>query len=791
MDPTWGKISASTQSYASENTGNNESNNSEGRNAAHFRTAKGTEGNICTRIMQREIGGRKHLYRLDQVSVEVVSKSVPDVDPLTIETLFSMALMQTNQCKEILPSLSAKLKVITNAAMKSANQEVAKLFISFELVEVLLDVLVLELFELRKLHETDQVSNREMLKCNPNYVETARLMMQLIYECIQMVPGYRMEHLRKKHRVLEVLFSLFGENNNHIHAFTTWVLEEIIVASTATAPVILNEIIGLPGLMAKLTGNQLFHFYHLISTLMSDVEFTASAHSSLEKHDQWLVNSTVNVSDINQKFLLSVPLFLEKMCTTLCQPMMHNFNRRRQVDFVTQFLTATLGLNNPDVNELLEQNMGGGGDNVFFQMTLFQEKTTRADLFLIVSLLLSGNSRDQVQTRLVDFQFMPKLHRVFKSIVWENPIQEHIHSEHHNMAGHEDCNPNTVIRIQFLRLIHSVADSHANRYYLLSSPEVKQLKALAVQKGLEVPKDLKDFDTTNLSHANIGILSEIVSLLKEESSSSCVRFWITRAMEAFLRGETQEIDQTFLLEKNLVEDTVELLVSSQPRVDTVAQGNFDFLSAIMRKNLSAFERCDRVLDCSAKFHRLIAAIDYSLVDSNMFIRCVMLTACEIRNTRPEYLHVLESSRLLNHFSKMQVCVEVAARMLSLLTVSTLSQENVSCLNTSLLVFIMANRIGELPKYLKAFSESSDGSEILCNFIELLEFWQVHYTLPMKKTDCRSLEMSSGVKFVEWMEVVKMLLNSDTTSPTSISHYLSPPQVHKFNNHPSMQPFRTS
>lgn len=36
-----------------------------------------------------------------------------------------------------------------------------------------------------------------------------------------------------------------------------------------------------------------------------------------------------------------------------------------------------------------------------------------------------------------------------------------------------------MIRIQFLRLIHAVADSHANRYFLLSLSEVNELKQSA------------------------------------------------------------------------------------------------------------------------------------------------------------------------------------------------------------------------------------------------------------------------------------------------------------------------
>jgi len=48
------------------------------------------------------------------------------------------------------------------------------------------------------------------------------------------------------------------------------------------------------------------------------------------------------------------------------------------------------------------------------------------------------------------------------------------------------------------------------------------------------------------------------------------------------------------------QDTVALLISDLPRYDMVVQGNFDFLSTMMRMNIAAFRRCEKVLDCTAK-----------------------------------------------------------------------------------------------------------------------------------------------------------------------------------------------
>jgi len=73
------------------------------------------------------------------------------------------------------------------------------------------------------------------------------------------------------------------------------------------------------------------------------------------------------------------------------------------------------------------------------------------------------------------------------------------------------------------------------------------------KKGLAVPDELRDLDIGALSRGERGILSYVIEQLKNESSTSCVRFWITRALEAFLRCETCPLNQSFLIRKRLVE----------------------------------------------------------------------------------------------------------------------------------------------------------------------------------------------------------------------------------------------
>ena len=111
-----------------------------------------------------------------------------------------------------------------------------------------------------------------------------------------------------------------------------------------------------------------------------------------------------------------------------------------------------------------------------------------------------------------------------------------------------------------------------------------------------------------------------------------------------------------------------------------------------------------------------------------------------------------------------------------------NQENICCLNTAVLVFVIADRRGTLqqlfdelracvrdPSCMEAlpFTPQPDAEETpladptacITNFLSLLTFWQTYYTT--RGRDKRGLTTSSGFRFVVWQRVVKHLMRPDT------------------------------
>ena len=70
------------------------------------------------------------------------------------------------------------------------------------------------------------------------------------------------------------------------------------------------------------------------------------------------------------------------------------------------------------------------------------------------------------------------------------------------------------------------------------------------------------------------------------------------------------------------------------------------------------------------------------------------------------MHVT-SNKLLAYFESFDRRILFICRMINTITIHNLSQENVSCLNTTRVVLLLANKRGLLPKYLKAIRDKSN------------------------------------------------------------------------------------
>ncbi len=174
---------------------------------------------------------------------------------------------------------------------------------------------------------------------------------------------------------------------------------------------------------------------------------------------------------------------------------------------------------------------------------------------------------------------------------------------------------------------------------------------------------------------------------------------------------------------------------------------------------------------------------------------------------------ISSNKLLSYFDLFDRRIALLCRMINTINIQNLSQENVSCLNTTLVLLMLANRRNQLPKYLRSIKSKSiemlltgdlntfanplatnagtsqflsnnrAGSsataaagpgpavplDLITNFRDLLIFWQSHYL--QKDKDCIGLEQNSRIDFCYWKHTVELLLDDNSKNNCSLSYYL--------------------
>ena len=108
--------------------------------------------------------------------------------------------------------------------------------------------------------------------------------------------------------------------------------------------------------------------------------------------------------------------------------------------------------------------------------------------------------------------------------------------------------------------------------------------------------------------------------------------------------------------------------------------------------------------------------------------------------------------------------------------------------------MLANRRGLMPKYLHAISVKSNELtatpttttphsnnnqqqqqqqqqlDLICNFKDLLAFWQKHYL--QRDKDFSGLEQNSKIEFAYWKSTVERLLEPSSQHPCSLNFYLN-------------------
>eukprot|EP00040_Diaphanoeca_grandis_P022110 m.118286 g.118286 ORF g.118286 m.118286 type:complete len:879 (+) comp28650_c0_seq3:163-2799(+) len=387
------------------------------------------------------------------------------------------------------------------------------------------------------------------------------------------------------------------------------------------------------------------------------------------------------------------------------------------------------------------------------------------DVLALLSVLCGGKCKQDVQKLLVMHGASAVLNYRFGSISWGNKCRRS------TLHGEEcDCDPDTRLKRQFLALTRHychTGNEHWKRRTMYSALELSHLRTLAEEYELEncefeeLPLDCQN----TLCQGNKGLLSRLAhTYMHEDCNEEDLRL-LAKSIEGYLRG-APTVDRLFLIKQGFLKSCVSNLLTeaaAENRQETL-QSLLDLLGALVKNSSIALNILDDLL-CDTQFEAIMSLVTSNLIGSNVFLRALCLTVHR-SNVRQR------TSRFAKFLSFHNNKINLVSDLIMSVSIADLSNENICCVTTCLMFFVIARREGNLLalfKGLRCRDGIYPGALVLNSYISLVNFWKRLYQHQGRQSDCQSLEMCSGIGMQEWLQTVEMLLDDDRTN-TSLLHW---------------------
>ncbi|KAJ1489615.1 hypothetical protein T484DRAFT_1603400, partial [Baffinella frigidus] len=282
----------------------------------------------------------------------------------------------------------------------------------------------------------------------------------------------------------------------------------------------------------------------------------------------------------------------------------------------------------------------------------------QVEVLFVLCTLLAGRRKAQVQEQLISLGLIPSLVVMFERLDCKKPPPASPRQVERIHGPGCECDPESALRIQFLRLVHNLADreyDHAHTKHRLLSPAELPLGFLVCSGGGTA---LMGFH----AHTN----SPLWQVFMREASDSTYRFWLASCVEAFLRGSDTR-SQVFRMFNELLDD------KKYTALMQVHSSSSSAPSSSSSSSSSSYE-CGGLISLVAR--QVVVA---NLVDSNVFIRAVVISleffaAREVELAALGSRYDLRACRL-RRFLEFNT-LRLLRDLMTVVTVEDVNQENI-------------------------------------------------------------------------------------------------------------------
>ncbi|GJQ08475.1 hypothetical protein GpartN1_g266.t1 [Galdieria partita] len=274
-----------------------------------------------------------------------------------------------------------------------------------------------------------------------------------------------------------------------------------------------------------------------------------------------------------------------------------------------------------------------------------------------------------------------------------------------------------------------------------------------------------------------GMISLLIDIFTKHVVDSSCFVSLASCLESFLEGAT-DAEQALLARRGLLRSLVNQIISHDGTVfdcSNTLQASFDLLSQLCQFNRDIFFALNVELktEDGEKSMRFFRNLSRNLVDSNFFLRSVVLSlhrfrvedelalASSIRSFSTTISAPYNFSNcVLFHFIQKNR-VRLVHDLIHAVRDGEVNQENISCITTAILFFLISDVNMELDSFLtklrlwEAAADTKNYHRTIRSLRGLVSFWYEYYAV--RSVAVLHLERSSFIPFSEWKRIVELLL----------------------------------
>eukprot|EP01105_Mastigella_eilhardi_P005469 TRINITY_DN1716_c1_g1_i2.p1 TRINITY_DN1716_c1_g1~~TRINITY_DN1716_c1_g1_i2.p1 ORF type:complete len:841 (+),score=219.08 TRINITY_DN1716_c1_g1_i2:43-2565(+) len=560
------------------------------------------------------------------------------------------------------------------------------------------------------------------------------------------------DDIARNDRFVQLLFRML--RNPLTFNNSVGLLEEVLAARPKGF--CLTKINNFQEFVCGLSVRRMSFFCRILAQLIFDPErFTIEAPRSrelIQLKSLEELEKPLNI-DINQAIICGTPDILDKLVKLLRAQQLSFGNWVEQL--MQQFpstadILLLLGLQDDVGWDTVGPNPPANLSPADVSLNAFALATHQVELLFVLCALLGGKRKFEVQDKLARLGLIPALNSLYFKIPWGAP---ETHNAEHGVHGPGcECNPDTSLKVQFLRVILNFCDKDTTyKLLLLSESELESLHCVQLETFRKVMPNalIKDKD---------GLLAKVAKTLRVLPENSNFKFWMASCVEGFCRN-VEPVCQTWLVQLGIL-DFVICELGAGTWNSNALQTDFDLMGELIKFNRHAFYSLDVLMEDDTLFDTISKTMVTNLVDSNVFLRSLILSsdAFKKEDTEAKRGAFSMAGHRLFRFVEQNVH-NITETLLGILTVEDVTQENICCLNTTLLLLETVRRHSDLTIFvneIKRRVENGGGAAkvraLFKNFIELLDFWRRYYAT--RGTDRLGLETSSRVPFEAWQETAE-------------------------------------